>query len=110
MAAQHDVVVQRFTPQKDFLTLIGTGASAVQIIPRLSMPRSRAGLRLATATTVLPTSSSGWYFAAMPATIWRGSSSPMSTEMLPSSGLCWPKPVSQNCRGEIDDRPQTIQS
>src|SRR6185503_1787169 len=61
----------------------GTGSSVVRMygwppaseaassIPCETTPLSLAGLRLATTTTVLPTSDSGLYFAAMPATMVR---------------------------------------
>jgi len=53
---------------------------AARIIPSLRTPRIVVGTRFATMMTVFPTSASGAYFSAMPATIERGWASPRSTE------------------------------
>src|SRR4051812_21622060 len=63
------------------LTLSNDGSpsrDAARIMPLDSMPISLAGWRLATITILRPTSSSGVYFVAMPATIVR-SPSPVKT-------------------------------
>src|SRR5207302_7086010 len=52
---------------------------AATIMPFEVRPRSLRGARLATITTLRPTSASGAYASAMPATIDRGSASAKST-------------------------------
>ena len=56
---------------------VGTGGEHHAV--RLDAPSSCAACRLATMTTILPTSASGSYASAMPARIVRGSASPAST-------------------------------
>src|SRR5260370_26572552 len=52
---------------------------AATIMPFDSMPRSLRGCKLATITTLRPINCSGVYASAIPATIVRGASSPLST-------------------------------
>src|SRR5437588_11633457 len=53
-------------------------SEAATIIPLDVMPRSLRGCKFATMTTFLPSNCCGVYASAMPATIVRGSGSPMS--------------------------------